>query len=105
MGSNGVMRCQGHCGPILKSGCQTFFFGHSDGGVNEDTSTAGTYVLNWRSCGSKCESYCNNPTSNGCFTTAASPNASTYDKCPSSGSSVSASILIIVAAIMLAVIM
>jgi hypothetical protein len=68
---NGTMQCQGHCGPIVAAGCQTFFFGHNPSTAR---STAGTYVLNWRSCNpAACNNYCNAPTSNACFTTVASP--------------------------------
>lgn len=75
---SGVMRCQGHCGPIVKHGCQTFSFGHSDG-TTSPPSARGTYVLNWRSCNKEvCEGYCNNPTSNECFSTPVSPSPSTY---------------------------
>ncbi len=75
---NGTMRCQGHCGPILVAGCQTFFFGHFG---SFGTGAAGSYVLNWRSCGAACDNYCNNPNSNACFSTPVSPNVTTYQNC------------------------
>jgi hypothetical protein len=58
----GEIECRGHCGPILKSGCHTFFWGrqHPDDG--------NLHVLNWRSCNEeKCSSYCDDPSSNACF--------------------------------------
>lgn len=62
---NGVMRCQGHCGPILKPGCQTFFWGKDN--------DSGFHTLNWGGCNAdKCQTYCNdNP--GDCFTHATSP--------------------------------
>eukprot|EP01083_Nonionella_stella_P042816 115574_1 len=55
---NGTMRCQGHCGPIVKHGCQTFFWGEYNG----------FHTLNWRTCNvEKCNEYCSNPTDNSCF--------------------------------------
>ena len=57
MDENGVMRCGGHCTPILSRGCKQFFWGHYKG----------WYTLNWGSCDvNKCNSYCENPTSNNC---------------------------------------
>lgn len=67
----GVMRCQGHCGPIVSAGCQTFFWGKA---VDSNFHT-----LNWRSCNSNtCESYCaDNP--GDCFTHETSPELSCDD--------------------------
>jgi hypothetical protein len=57
--ADGVMRCTGHCGPIVKQGCQTFHWGRTDGGF---------HTLNWRACNTdKCQGYCENPNSNECF--------------------------------------
>ena len=48
---SGVMRCRGHCGPILRPGCQTFHWGKDQ--------DSGFHTLNWGSCNvDKCESYC-----------------------------------------------
>ena len=27
---NGIMKCEGHCGPILRHGCQTFHWGRAN---------------------------------------------------------------------------
>jgi hypothetical protein len=68
---NGVMRCQGHCGPILSPGCQTFFWGK-----DKDSNF---HTLNWRSCNvEKCQGYCkDNPGE--CFTHETSPSTTTCD--------------------------
>jgi len=62
---NGVMRCQGHCGPIVKHGCQTFHWGKD--------KDSGFHTLNWRSCNEeKCNTYCDeNP--GDCYTHETSP--------------------------------
>lgn len=62
---DGVMRCTGHCGPILAAGCQTFFWGKD--------RDSGFHTLNWRSCDvEKCQRYCDdNP--GDCFTHETSP--------------------------------
>jgi len=62
---DGVMRCTGHCGPIVAHGCQTFFWGK-----DRDSDF---HTLNWRSCNAqKCEAYCDdNP--DACFTHETSP--------------------------------
>eukprot|EP01084_Bolivina_argentea_P003100 5791_1 len=55
---NGVVRCQGHCGPIVSHGCQTFFWGEYNG----------FHTLNWRTCNAeKCAEYCSDPSDNACF--------------------------------------
>ncbi|MBU1534369.1 hypothetical protein KKF84_03560 [Myxococcota bacterium] len=61
----GIMRCTGHCGPIVAHGCQTFFWGKD--------RDSGFHTLNWRSCNvAQCQSYCaDNPTE--CFTHETSP--------------------------------
>ncbi len=63
--SEGIMRCEGHCGPIVKHGCQTFHWG-------KDRSS-GFHTLNWRSCNvEQCQGYCDdNPGE--CFTHETSP--------------------------------
>ena len=68
---NGVMRCQGHCGPIVASGCQTFFWGKA--------RDSNFHTLNWRSCNvDTCTSYCaDNPGE--CFTHETSPDPTTCD--------------------------
>lgn len=64
--SNGQVVCRGHCGPILKAGCQTFFWGKAQ--------DSGFHTLNWRTCNTdKCDAYCDNPSSNGCFRVDTSP--------------------------------
>ncbi|MEM7156634.1 MAG: hypothetical protein AAF799_27550 [Myxococcota bacterium] len=68
---DGVMRCQGHCGPILAPGCQTFFWGKA--------MDSGFHTLNWRSCNVEaCTSYCDeNP--GDCFTHETSPDLTCDD--------------------------
>ena len=62
---NGVMRCQGHCGPILTPGCTTFSWGKA--------RDSGFHVLNWRSCNADaCQSYCD-ANEGDCFTHETSP--------------------------------
>ncbi|EDM80393.1 hypothetical protein PPSIR1_11475 [Plesiocystis pacifica SIR-1] len=62
---NGVMRCQGHCGPIVAAGCQTFFWGKA-----QDSNF---HTLNWRSCNvDTCQSYCDEHPGE-CFTHESSP--------------------------------
>ncbi len=62
---DGIMRCTGHCGPIVAPGCQTFHWGK-----DRDSSF---HVLNWRSCNvDTCQSYCDdNP--GDCYTHDTSP--------------------------------
>ncbi len=61
----GVMRCTGHCGPIVAPGCQAFSWGKARG---SDFTT-----LDWGTCGaSACEDYCKNHPGD-CFTHATSP--------------------------------
>jgi len=58
--------CTGHCGPIVRHGCQTFHWGK-----DHDTNF---HTLNWRSCNTdKCDSYCSNPTAEACFRVETSP--------------------------------
>jgi hypothetical protein len=65
LGDDGVMRCEGHCGPILSPGCRSFSWG-------KDRDT-GFHTLNWGGCNADtCEAYCEgNPGS--CFTHETSP--------------------------------
>jgi hypothetical protein len=68
---NGIMRCTGHCGPIVAHGCQTFHWGRDD--------DSGFHTLNWRSCNvDQCQSYCDdNPSA--CFTHDTSPSMTCDD--------------------------
>jgi hypothetical protein len=68
---NGIMRCEGHCGPILVPGCQTFFWGKA--------MDSNFHTLNWRSCNvDTCQSYCaDNPGE--CFTHDTSPDLAACD--------------------------
>ena len=68
---NGIMRCTGHCGPIVAHGCQTFHWGRD--------RDSGFHTLNWRSCNvDKCQSYCDdNP--GDCFTHDTSPSMTCDD--------------------------
>ncbi len=68
---NGIMRCEGHCGPILSAGCQTFFWGKA--------RDSNFHTLNWRSCKVEtCTSWCDeNPGE--CFTHETSPSGSCED--------------------------
>ena len=62
---DGVMRCQGHCGPIVSSGCQTFFWGKA--------MDSNFHTLNWRSCNADaCQAYCDE-NADDCFTHETSP--------------------------------
>ena len=68
---DGVMRCQGHCGPILRPGCQTFSWGKD--------KDSGFHTLNWGGCNpDKCQSYCDdNP--GDCYTVPTSPSSTCDD--------------------------
>ena len=68
---DGVMRCTGHCGPIVRHGCQTFFWGRA--------RDSNLHVLNWRSCNVEtCQGYCDdNPGE--CFTHDTSPSMTCDD--------------------------
>ncbi|MEN9580668.1 MAG: hypothetical protein RJA70_3677 [Pseudomonadota bacterium] len=61
----GVVRCTGHCGPIVAPGCQTFSWGKA--------KDSDFHTLNWGNCNVQaCEGYCtDNP--DACFTHATSP--------------------------------
>ncbi|MBN2342486.1 MAG: hypothetical protein JXR45_13410 [Deltaproteobacteria bacterium] len=75
MDENGVMRCEGHCGPILSPGCQTFFWGKDN--------DSNFHTLNWRSCNvDTCETYCSEHPGE-CFTHETSPSMTCDD--PNSG--------------------
>jgi len=67
----GVMRCTGHCGPIVAPGCQTFHWGKAR---NSDFHT-----LNWGSCdASACQGYCDDHPGE-CFTVETSPSMTCDD--------------------------
>jgi hypothetical protein len=68
---DGVMRCEGHCGPILSPGCQTFFWGKA--------RNSSFHTLNWDSCNAQaCKSFCDK-TPGACFTVATSPSLTCDD--------------------------
>jgi hypothetical protein len=63
--SHGVMRCEGHCGPIVAPGCRTFSWGR-------DRDSA-FHTLDWGGCSVEtCDSYCEDHPG-ACFTVATSP--------------------------------
>lgn len=68
---NGVMRCEGHCGPILKPGCRSFSWGKD--------RDSGFHTLNWGACNAEtCQGYCDeNPDE--CFTVETSPSLECSD--------------------------
>jgi hypothetical protein len=84
MAEDGVMRCQGHCGPILRHGCQSFSWGR-------DLDT-GFHTLNWGGCNAdRCETYCDdNP--GDCYTHDTSPSLECDD--PDVGASANPDILV-----------
>lgn len=63
--ADGVVRCTGHCGPIVAAGCRTFSWGKA--------RDSDFHTLNWDGCGvDACQKYCAaNPTE--CFTVPTSP--------------------------------
>lgn len=62
---NGVMRCEGHCGPILQPGCRSFSWGRD--------RDSGFHTLNWGGCNAeKCQAYCTG-NATACFTVETSP--------------------------------
>ncbi|MCA9694273.1 MAG: hypothetical protein KC636_32105 [Myxococcales bacterium] len=62
---DGVMRCEGHCGPILAPGCQSFSWGKA--------ADSNFHTLNWGSCNADtCQSYCSDHPGD-CFTHDSSP--------------------------------
>jgi len=68
---NGVMRCEGHCGPIVAPGCRSFSWGKA--------ADSGFHTLNWGGCNAeKCEAYCAD-NSGDCFTVETSPSLSCND--------------------------
>jgi len=68
---NGVVRCEGHCGPIVAPGCQTFFWGKA--------KDSNFHTLNWRSCNvDTCQGYCDDHPDE-CFTHETSPDGSCED--------------------------
>lgn len=61
----GVMRCEGHCGPILEPGCHTFSWGRD--------RDSGFHTLNWGGCNAEtCQTYCAQ-NAGACFTVETSP--------------------------------
>jgi hypothetical protein len=63
---NGEMVCEGHCGPIVRHGCETFFWGRS-----KETNF---YTLNWGTCNQDtCDAYCADPSAEECFSHEDSP--------------------------------
>jgi len=63
--ATGVMRCQGHCGPILRPGCRSFSWGK-----DRDSNF---HTINWGGCdANKCQNFCKNRPG-ACFTHATSP--------------------------------
>jgi len=69
--NDGVMRCEGHCGPILSPGCQTFSWGKA--------RDSNFHTLNWRSCNAEaCETYCDENAGD-CFTHDSSPDLTCDD--------------------------
>lgn len=61
---DGVVRCTGHCGPIVAPGCRTFSWGKA--------KNSGFHTLNWDGCAADaCQNYCTNNPSD-CFTVATS---------------------------------
>jgi hypothetical protein len=70
-GADGVVRCTGHCGPIVAPGCRTFSWGRAR---NSDFHT-----LNWDGCNvDACQGYCTNHLAD-CFTVATSPSMTCDD--------------------------
>ena len=68
---DGVMRCQGHCGPIVRHGCQSFSWG-------KDRDT-GFHTLNWGGCNAEtCQSYCDDHPGD-CYTVETSPSGECDD--------------------------
>jgi hypothetical protein len=62
---NGIMRCEGHCGPILAPGCRSVAWGRD--------KTSGFHTLNWGGCNAeKCQAYCN-ANAGACYTVETSP--------------------------------
>lgn len=63
--AHGVMRCEGHCGPIVAPGCRTFSWGR-----DRDSQF---HTLDWGGCNvTQCDQYCTDHPSE-CFTVATSP--------------------------------
>lgn len=68
---HGIIRCTGHCGPIVAHGCHTFHWGKA--------ADSGFHTLNWGNCdAATCQDYCsNNPVD--CFTHDTSPSMTCDD--------------------------
>lgn len=68
---DGVMRCQGHCGPIVAPGCRSFSWGKD--------RDSGFHTLNWGGCNAEtCETYCAENEGD-CFTHETSPSLECED--------------------------
>ncbi|MBM4361724.1 MAG: hypothetical protein FJ104_03510 [Deltaproteobacteria bacterium] len=68
---DGVMRCTGHCGPIVEPGCQTFHWGKA--------RDSDFHTLNWGNCDvAACQGYCDGKPGD-CFTVPTSPSLTCAD--------------------------
>lgn len=80
----GVMRCPGHCGPILKSGCRSFSWGKD--------RDSGFHTLNWGGCNADtCQTYCDENAGD-CFTHETSPSLACDD--PAAGAEANPNVLV-----------
>jgi hypothetical protein len=65
LAADGVVRCTGHCGPIVAPGCRTFSWGKA--------RSSDFHTLDWDGCGvDACQSYCTTHPAD-CFTVPSSP--------------------------------
>jgi hypothetical protein len=65
--ANGVVRCTGHCGPIVAPGCRSFFWGKD--------RDSGFHTLNWGGCNADaCQNHCDDHP-NECSRVETSPSA------------------------------
>jgi len=63
--AEGIIRCEGHCGPIVAHGCQTFHWGKA--------ADSNFHTLNWGNCdATTCQNYCTDNAAD-CFTVETSP--------------------------------
>ncbi|MCB9751166.1 MAG: hypothetical protein H6713_14410 [Myxococcales bacterium] len=68
---NGIVRCTGHCGPIVAPGCRSFSWGKA--------MDSNYHTLNWGGCNaSTCEEYCDQNAGD-CYTHESSPSLSCQD--------------------------
>jgi hypothetical protein len=68
---DGILRCEGHCGPILAPGCRTFSWGRA--------ADSDFHTLNWDSCNvTACQDYCTTHPGE-CFTHDMSPSLTCED--------------------------